>query len=158
MAVNTINFRFLDSETDSKPATLPIYVPTGHTLAEYQAFADAAGTVLDNLSGAKIDEVELVLALSKTNMGIKASAVAGHVNERGGLLGMANAGQWKDSIRIPAILTSVMSGDAFSLVDPLVSPVILMLTNGDGVVFPRTRDGFVWTGTGLYGKKSFRRK
>jgi hypothetical protein len=158
MAVNTINFRFDDSETDSKLATLPIYVPTGHTIAEYQAFADVAGEVLDNLSGAKIVEAELILALSTTNMNVKANAVAGHINERGGLIGMANAGQWDDSIRIPAILNTVMSGDSFSLVDPLVSPVILMLTNGNGVVFPRTRDGFVWEGTGLYGKKSFRRK
>jgi hypothetical protein len=158
MAVNTINYRFQDSETSEKLATLPIYVPTGHTLAEYQAFADAAGSVLDNVSGAKIVAADLVLALSLTNMGIKANAVAGHINERGGLIGMENAGQWNDSIRIPAILNTLMSGDEFNLADPLVAAVTLMLTAGNGVVFPRTRDGFVWEGTGLYGKKSFRRK
>lgn len=158
MAVNTINFRFDDAETDSKNATLPIYVPTGHTLAEYQAFADVFGELLDNASGAKLVEAELVLALSTTNMNVKANPTAGHVNERGGLIGMATSGQWNDSIRIPAILTSIMSGDSFSLVDPLISPIILGLTNGNGVVFPRNRHGFTWVGTGLYGEKSFRRK
>lgn len=158
MAVNTITFRFDDSETDSKLAPWPIYVPTGHTLAEYQAFADAAGTVLDACSGAKLVEADLAVALSTTNMTIKANPLAGHINERGGLLGMANAGQWDDSTRIPAIKTSIMSGDAFSLSDPSIAALILLLTAGNGVVFPRTRDGFVWEGTGLYGKKSFRRK
>lgn len=158
MAVNTIVFRFQDSESSPKLAALPIYVPTGHTLAEYQAFADAAGTVLDNISGAKIVNADLNLALSLTNMGIKANAVAGHLNERGGIIGMETAGQWNDSIRIPAILNTLMSGDSFNLADPLVTAVTLMLTAGNGVVFPRNRDGFVWEGTGLYGVKSFRRK
>lgn len=158
MAVNTINFRFDDSETDSKNASLPLYVPTGDTLAHYNAFAATAATLLDAASGAKIVGADLTVALDLSSSTIKASPLAGHVNERGGLIGMANAGQWDDSIRIPAIKTSIMSGDSFSLSDPAISAIILLLTAGDGVVFPRTRDGFVWEGTGLYGKKSFRRK
>jgi len=158
MAVNTINFRFQDSETDSKLANWPIYVPTGFTLAQYQAFALTAADILDACSGAQLVEATMKVDLSLVGATIKANPLAGHVNERGGILGMETAGQFDDSTRIPAIKTSIMSGDAFSLADPSIAALILLLTAGDGVVFPRNRDSFVWEGTGTYGKKSFRRK
>jgi len=157
MAVNTINFRLQDAETDSKLATLPLYVPTGLTLAQYQTFADTAAEVVDNVTGSEIVGIDMTLALTLPG-GIKGAPVAASLNERGGIIGMENAGQFNDSVRIPAILVSIMSGDEFSLEDTAIEAFTLLLTAGDGVVFPRTRDGFVWEGTGLYGKKSFRRK
>lgn len=158
MAVNTITFRLQDSESDVKYASAPFYVPTGDTLAHYEAFAIAAATTLDACSGAKIVEGELKLALDLSAATIKAAPVANHVNERGGLLGMGTSGQFNDSFRIPAIKSSIMSGDAFSLADANIASLILFLFSGDGVVIPRTRDGFTWLNGGLYGKKSFRRK
>jgi len=157
MAVNTINFRLQDAETDSKLATLPLYVPTGLTLTQYQTFADTAAEVIDNVTGSEIVGMDLAIALTLPG-GLKAVPVAASLNERGGIVGMETAGQFNDSVRIPAILLSLMSGDEFSLTDPLIQAFTLLLTAGNGVVFPRTRDGFVWEGTGLYGKKSFRRK
>jgi hypothetical protein len=158
MPVHIMNFRFQDSETDSKPGTLPIYVPDNQTLAQYQAFATTAATTIDAVSGAKIVGIDMKVNLSLVGATIKAVPVAGHVNERGGLLGMDTAGQFDDSIRVPAIKNTLMSGDSFSLADPLIQALTLLLTAGDGVVFPRNRDGFIWQGTGLYGKKSVRRK
>jgi len=157
MAVNTINFRLKDGESDLKRATLPLYVPTGHTLAEYQAFATAAAPVIDDTTGSQITDIDLAVALT-VPAGLKASPVADTVNERGGLLGMDTAGQFNDSVRIPNILWTIMTGDSFSLADPAIQALTLLLTAGNGVVFPRNKDGFVWQGTGLYGKKSFRRK
>jgi len=158
MAVHQIHLRTTDSETDSKPGVLTLYVPTGFTLAQYQAFATTAMTVVDACTGAKITGADMKLDLTLVGATIKANPLAGHINERGGILGMANAGQWDDSVRIPAIKTSIMSGDSFTLADASIAALILLLTAGDGVVFPRTRDGFVWEGTGLYGNKSVRRK
>jgi len=157
MAVNTINIRLQDAETDSQLATFPLYVPTGLTLAQYQSFADTAAEVVDNTTGSEIVGIDMVLALTLPG-GLKATPVAASLNERGGLIGMETAGQFNDSVRIPGILVSIMSGDEFSLADTAIAAMTLLLTAGDGVVFPRTRDGFVWEGTGLYGKKSFRRK
>jgi len=157
MAVNTINIRLQDSETDSQLATFPLYVPTGFTLAQYQTFFDAAAEVVDNVTGSEIVAADITLALTLPG-GLKASPVAASLNERGGIIGMENAGQFNDSVRIPAILTSIMSGDSFSLSDTAIAALTLLLTAGDSVIFPRTRDGFAWEGTGLYGKKSFRRK
>lgn len=157
MAVNTVNIRLQDAESDTKRATIPFYVPTGFTLAQYQTFADAAAAVVDDVTGSKITDIDLQVALALPS-GLKASPVANSLNERGGLVGMATAGQFDDSVRIPAILWSIMTGDSFSLEDPAIEALTLLLTAGDSVIFPRTRDGFVWEGTGLYGKKSFRRK
>ena len=157
MAVNTINFRLQDAESDSKLATFPLYVPTGFTLAQYQTFVDAAAPVLDDVTGAEIVSIDTALAMALP-AGLKAAPVAASLNERGGIIGMETAGQFNDSVRIPAILNSIMTGDSFSLSDPDIAALTLLLTAGDGVVFPRNREGFVWEGTGLYGKKSFRRK
>ena len=158
MAVNTINFRLQDGESDVKRATLPYYVPTGFTLAQYQTFATAMAPLVDSLTGSLITDIDLSVALTVPGSGIKTVPIADTVNERGGLIGMDTAGQFNDSVRIPNILWSIMTGDSFSLADTDVAAFILGLTAGDGVIFPRNRDGFVWQGTGLYGKKSFRRK
>lgn len=157
MAVNTINFRLQDAETDSKLATFPLYVPTGFTLAQYQTFVDAAAEVVDNVTGSEIVGIDMALAMT-IPAGLKGAPVAASLNERGGIIGMETAGQFNDSVRIPAILQTIMTGDSFSLSDTNIAALTLLLTAGDGVVFPRNREGFVWEGTGLYGKKSFRRK
>jgi hypothetical protein len=157
MAVNTINYRLQDDESDTKFATIPIYVPTGFTLAQYQTFADAQAPLIDAITGSKIAAIDLSVALTPVG-GLKATPVTDTVNERGGLIGMETAGQFNDSVRIPNILWSIMTGDNFSLADTDISAFVLSLTAGNGVIFPRNRDGFVWEGTGLYGKKSFRRK
>lgn len=157
MAVNTINYRLQDAESDVKTAAFPLYVPTGLTLAQYQTFADTAAEVIDNVTGSEIVGIDMTLALT-IPAGLKASPVAASLNERGGLLGMETAGQFNDSVRIPAILVSLMSGDSFLVDSTEMSALTLLLTAGNGTVFPRNRDGFIWEGTGLYGKKSFRRK
>jgi len=157
MPVNTINFRLQDSESDVKFATVPLYVPTGDTLAHYQDFAEAAAEVIDNVTGAEIVSIDMVLALTLPG-GIKTSPVSASLNERGGLLGMETSGQFNDSFRIPAILTTIMSGDEFSVADTAIAALRTFLVAGDGIVIPKTRDDFDWEGTGLYGKKSFRRK
>jgi len=158
MAVNTINFRLQDSETDVKRATLPVYVPNNRTLAEYQSFATGFCAFLDAVTGAKIVGIDMVLALTLVGATIKAVPVAGSLNERGGIVGMDTSGQFNDSFRIPAILPSIMSGDSFSLAAPGIPALINSFVTGDGIVIPKNRDGFDWLTPGLYGVKSFRRK
>lgn len=156
MAVNTINFRLGDSEEDSKQATLPLYVPTGFTLAQYQAFADVAAPLIDAVTGSEIEDIDMTVALALP-AGLKGAPLAASLNERGGLIGLDTAGQFNDSVRIPAIRTTIMPGDTFPLTQADVANFIAFLLAGDAVVIPRNRDGFVFN-AGLYGKKSFRRK
>ena len=157
MAVNVINYRLQDDESDVKRQAVPIYVPTGFTLAQYQSFSNTFAPLLDAVTESAIAEIELTVALTKTGLGLKTTPTAGALNERGGIIGMSNAGQWGDSVRIPAILHTIMSGNEFSLSDTDIAALISGLLLGDTTVIPRTRDGFTWT-AGLYGKKSFRRK
>jgi len=156
MAVNIINFRWQDAESDTKHASAPLYVPTGFTLAEYQAFANAAAPVIDAVSESKLASIDMTLSLT-VPAGLKGAPVASSLNERGGLLGMDTAGQFNDSFRIPAILHSIMSGDAFSVTDPLIANLSALLIAGNATIIPRTRDGFTWSAA-IYGRKSLRRK
>lgn len=156
MAVNTITLRTQDAESDTKLGAFPIYVPTGFTLAEYQAIATNAAPLLDAVSEAKIVSADMTLALTLPG-GLKGTPVASALNERGGLVGWDTAGQFGDSYRIPAILHSIMSGDQFSILDPLIAALNSFFVLGSGTVIPRTRDGFTWTAA-TYGRKSLRRK
>lgn len=156
MAVNTINFRLMDDEEDSKLATVPLYVPTGFTLLQYQAFADLAAPLIDAVTGSEVTDIDMTIALGLPG-GLKSNPVANALNERGGLIGMSNAGQFNDSVRIPAILPSIMGGDTFLLTDTDIAALVAFLIVGDTTVIPRTRDGFTFS-AGLYGRKSFRRK
>lgn len=156
MAVNTINFRLMDDEEDSKLATFPLYVPTGFTLAQYQTFADTMAPVIDAVTGSEITDIDINVALTLVS-GLKTGPVTNALNERGGIIGFDTAGQFNDSIRVPAILPSIMAGDTFLLTDTDVANLVAAMIVGDTVVIPRTRDGFTWS-SALYGKKSFRRK
>lgn len=158
MAVNQIILRLRDIESDTRLAAVPLYVPIGDTLAHYSDFAEAAATAVDAVSESRVETAELVMSLDITGSTRKANPVASSFNERGGIIGMDTSGQWNDSFRIPAILHSIMSGDSFTITGGTVLSLINFLVAGDGIVIPKTRDGFDWVGAGLYGSKSVRRK
>jgi len=153
--VAAIVTRLKDAETDSKLASVPLYVPQGDTIAHYQAMFDEYAELLDNVTGSQIMEASITIPLVLPG-GLKATPVAASFNERGGLVQWDTDGQWSDSFRIPAILTSIMSGDTFLLTGAIGS-LNSFLIAGDGIVIPKTRDGFEWV-QALAGVKSFRRK
>jgi hypothetical protein len=156
MAVNIITLRTQDDESDTKQAAFPIYVPTGFTLAEYQAVATNAAPLLDAVTESQIVAADMTIALTLPG-GLKGAPVASALNERGGLVGWDTAGQFGDSYRIPAILHSIMSGNEFAVTNPLIDALNQFFILGSGTVIPRTRDGFTWTAP-TYGRKSLRRK
>lgn len=156
MAVNQVVYRLQDSESDVRFAAFPTYVNQGETLANYLVYAQAMALVLDAVTGSKLVGCDLTLALALPG-GLKANPVAASLNERGGIIGFDTSGQFGDSVRIPAILTTIMSGDTFLLTDPLIDDLITQLGLAVNGVTPSTREGFSWD-TATYGKKSFRRK
>jgi hypothetical protein len=156
MAVNTITLRTQDDESDTKQAAFPIYVPTGFTLAEYQAIVTVGAPLLDAVTESQIVSADMSIALTLPG-GLKGAPVASALNERGGLVGWDTAGQFADSYRIPAILHSIMSGNEFAVTDTLIAALNSFFILGTTTVIPRTRDGFTWTAA-TYGRKSLRRK
>jgi len=156
MAQTNIVFSVKDSESDSREASVPFFVPSGDTLAHYQTYADAAAEVLDNVIGSQIMSVQLVLDLVVPG-GIKVAPAAASLNERGGLFVMTTSGPYGDSFRVPAILPSIMAGDEFDIAAGAANSFANFLIAGDGVVVTKTRNNFDFVAR-VKGKKSFRRK
>lgn len=127
MAYNTMAFRLRDAEADTQLATLPIYLPTGSTLAEYQVYANAVAPEIDAATGSVIAGIDILINLDLP-AGLKATPTANINNERGGLISFLTTGPRPDSVRIPGILPSIMPGDSFSLTQPQIAALITRLT------------------------------
>lgn len=155
MAQSIVNLRLQDSESDVTFAPFPVWLPSGLTVVQYQAFVTALAPLLDAVTGAKIIAADVLIGLTLPG-GLKGTPEAGILNERGGLVGMSTDGTHNDSFRVPAITTSIMPGNAFSIADTDVAALIAEMVTGEAPAVPQTRDGFAWV-AGLYGKKSFRR-
>lgn len=157
LAYNTIAYRLQDSETDTKEATLPVYVPTGLTLAQYQAFVDFQAPLIDAMSGAKLTNIQITLNMTLPG-GLKATPADASLNERGGLISFSTTGPRADSVWIPAILPTIMSGDAFSLEDAAVSAFInsLLTVHGGSTIRPRTVQDYQFSAA-RKGSKSIRK-
>jgi len=118
-----------------------IYVPTGMTLAQLQAFADAALPDIDAVSGAKIDSVQVTKQLTLV-AGLKASATAGHPIQQGANVSFdALNTAYRHTIRIPAVLESLCTGDVFNVASGAGATFATQITTGDGTVSPSDRYG-----------------
>jgi len=153
----TLNLRTQDAETDSPFGVIPIYLPTGFTLAQYQAWLDPFLNEIDAAMNSKLVAADVTLPLVLTaGTTIKASPVANSLNERGGLLTFDTSGDWSDSVRIPGILTALMPGNDIAIGDAIISAIVTRLTTTTNSMRPVTRNSFNWlTLTG--GKKSLRK-
>lgn len=157
MAYNTIAYRIRDDEADTSEDTLAVYAPAGLTLAQYQAFADFQAPLVDALTEGQITAVQLNITLTLPG-GLKATPVAGALNERGGLITFDTTGPRADSVRIPAMSRTIMPGDSFSLEDNDVSALInsLLTVHAGSTVRPRTTQDYQFVAA-RKAKKSFRK-
>lgn len=157
LGMDTLAFRLKDSEQDALYQTIPVYVNSGRTLAELQAYVDAIAPEIDAVTGSRIMEVSVVVQLTLP-AGLKATPDTLVLNERGGLISFNTSGPRADSFRIPAIKPAIMPGDSFSLSDAAVAALITRLTTGTTAanIRPVTAQGYQYT-TARNGKKSFRK-
>lgn len=157
MPYNTIAVRIKDAELDTREATLPLYVPQGNTVAEYQAWFDAIAAEIDAVTEGQIVEATLTIGLTLPG-GLKASPVASSLNERGGLISFDTTGPRRDSVRVPAMDTTIMPGDSFSLTDPAVAALITRLTTATTAanIQPVTAQDYQYS-SAVAAKKSFRK-
>lgn len=156
--MDTIVFRIADSEQDSPLASFPVSIPSGKTIVQIQAYADAIIAELDAVTGGKIVSAEVTVGLDLAS-GIKSSADSNILNERGGLISFDTSGPRGDSVRIPAIKYAIMPGDSFLLTNTAVAALITRLTTSStaGTIRPVTPQAYNWV-TAKKGAKSFRRK
>ena len=154
---NTVAFRIQDSESNSPLQTTPIALPSGKTLAEYQTWIDAAAAELDAITDGQIVSIEMTLSMT-IPAGLKSAPVAASSNERGGLITFNTSGTRAESVRIPAISRTIMSGEEFSLEDVAIDALIDRLTTATtaGTIRPVTPYGYNFV-SARKGTKSFRK-
>jgi len=85
------------------------HLPDGLTIAQYQAFVTSHVPSLDDITGLKLNEASVTLAL--TMPAVKATAVASSLSTAGANMSFDAAGTaYSHSIRIPAIRDELVSG------------------------------------------------
>jgi len=156
MAVTLVT-RFRDSESDTNLDSLALTFPATPTLATIQAYSDGWTQLLDAVSGAQIVEANAVYSLTLPGP-LKGAPTAGHFNERGGLIGFETSIPGaNDSIRVPAILNTIMPGNEFAITEPAVAALIAYVIAPQSGIEAVNR----WVAsyeTAIYGRKSRRRK
>lgn len=150
----TVAVRIKDAEESTKEATIPLNVPDTATVAEVQTWFDAVAEEIDNLTEGQITEASLTLPLTLPG-GLKGAPVAGAFNERGGLITFDTDGPRAASIRIPAILKTIMPGDTFPLTGA-VALFVTRMTTTTLTIRPRTEQDYQYT-AGRKGSKSLRK-
>lgn len=112
MAVNSVVLRGIDAF--GKAGSITVYFPDTATLADMQAFVTASAVEFDDITGMKINEAVVSLAL--TLPALKASAVAGHSVSLGANMSFDAADtEYSHSIRIPALREELVAGDGVAL-------------------------------------------
>lgn len=156
MAVTLVT-RFQDGESDTNFDAVPLHFPATPTLATLQAYFDGLAPLFDAVTGAKIVGADALYSLTLP-AGLKASPVATALNERGGLMGFSmSIPNTNDSVRIPAILPAIMSGDEFSITDTDIAALANYIIGTQSGIEAVNR----WVASYeaiTYGRKSFRRK
>lgn len=157
MPYNIISVRFKDTETDgNKLKVLPLYLPTGNTLPEYQAWATAALPEIDALTDSRIVGVDVTISLTLPG-GLKPAAVNNVVNERGGLISISTSGPRNDSLWIPGVARAIAPGDEIALAGAVATFLTRMTTTTTaGNIRPVSVQDYQIL-AGLGGRRTFRK-
>ena len=137
--VDLITFQVQDAA--SKIAQVHVYVPAGETVTDLQALVTAIAPVLDAITGAKLTEVSVRLALTLPG-GLKADATAGHYVNLGANFAFDAADtEFRHTIRVPGILESMLSGDTVVMSATEVKAFTDAIEDGTALVDPSDRYG-----------------
>jgi len=155
--VITLAIRIRDAEQNSPLATLPIYLPNGLTVPQVQDYANVLLPEVDALTAGAIASASATFALDLPS-GLKASPMANHTNERGGLITFSTTGPRAASVRIPAMRFTLMPGNTFSLSAPEVAAFVTRLTTQTTThnIRPVTEHNHQYV-SARAGRKSFRK-
>lgn len=159
MAV-TMNIRLRDSESDASLDPIPVVFADGQTLGELQVWLNNAIPVIEAAVGGYVEATDVTIQLDPTIASGGGPVPAGVYNERGAVFLFDTTGPRRESVRLPQILHTLMTGQDVSLGQPDITAFVnLFLTgvsNGSGVVAPITPNGYDWSAV-VRGKRSFRK-
>lgn len=152
--VNIVSFSVRDSDGDTN--SIPIYVDTGLTVAEYQAMVTAFAPLLDTIVGSVLESASLTIDMNLP-AGLKTDPVANIENQKGANLSFSAANsRYKHGMRIPGLLPTLFSGKSVNTGDADVAAFVQAILNGEATAVPRDRQGNDLTGL-VTAVKSFRK-
>lgn len=154
-----ITLRTRDSESDAALGAIPIPFADGAmTLGEMQTWVDGAIPIVEAAIGGYVEAADVTISLDNDESA-GGPAPAGVYNERGAVFLMETSGPRRESIRLPQILHTKMTGTDVSLADQQITDFLNMFIVGinvNGLKVPKTPFGYNWV-SGVRGKRSFRK-
>ena len=146
MPYDIVRFKMRDAEADTRLSSVPIYIPTGESVADIQTWVNAFVPELNALTDSAFAAITLELTLTVPG-GARTDPVAGAYNERGGLITFDTSGPRKASFRIPSMNKTIMPGNSFSILDTDVAALITRLTTAttNGNIRPVTEEDYQFT-------------
>jgi hypothetical protein len=138
-AVNLLTFSILDER--GTRGQVNIFVPTGLTLAQYEAFVTAAAPDVDAMTGGKVMSAALTLDIALP-AGLKANPIADQFMEQGVNFPFScNGTGYRHTVRVPAFRDTLITDGAVDVAAQSVIDWIATLTAGDAVVLPCDKYG-----------------
>lgn len=152
--VSILSYSIVDDDGNAK--SMPIYIPSGVSVTNIQAFSDAMAPLLDDVIDGVINAVTLSIGLTLPG-GLKSSPVAGSNVQEGALISFDVAStNYNFSIFVPAWAQTFFSGVQVTLEDTEPGLFLTQMVSGSNSTFPTDRSGGDLTAV-LSGIKRFRK-
>ncbi len=128
-------------DVNGKVGHTVIYLPSGLTVAQIQAWSDAMLAKYNEVTAAKIIAANVQLALTLP-AGLKTDPMAGQYIPLGAnvAFNVANSA-YRHTLRVPAIREALISGDSVVLTGTDPAAWVVLLATGDGTVAPASEEG-----------------
>lgn len=124
-----------------KTASVVVAIPTGNTLTDITLYAQAMAGILDGITDALIQSITVSLQIPLPG-GLKSAHVENEDIGSGANFGFDCVNtNYRETIRVPAILSSIRTGDLVDMTDPLVTVWTGNIINGVAPVTPSDHYG-----------------
>lgn len=153
--VSAISISVVDDR--GKSESVNVFVPNDATLAEIQALSNLLVAALEDITGGYVAGASVQVGLSLP-AGTRTTAAADAFNTVGANLGFDAANTvYRQTIRVPAILPTLVSGGEVIDDAPLLTAFTGLIVAGDGTTNPTNKFGDDLTGF-MGASMSFRTK
>lgn len=124
-----------------KTASVVVAIPTGNTLADITLYAQAFAGVLDAVTDALVQSITVTLQVPLPG-GLKVAHPESEDIGSGANFGFDCANtNYRETIRVPAILSTLRTGDLVDMTDPVITVFTGNVINGVAPVLPSDHYG-----------------
>lgn len=132
MPVNLLSVQITDDDGDTNSCI--VHLPSGKTLAQYQAISDVLVSRIDNVINGQITASRMEVNFSLP-VGLKAAPVQYSENQKGAQFNFETDGQYSHGFRVPSFADAKFDGDNVIQTDAQVAALITGMVDGvaDGI-------------------------